>query len=152
MKQDQETSSTHPSLRDLDLPYPCKRQMVQSPWGLILGAAKPPWSPSPSASQWASKHSGSATARGLLCPSPEMEVEDAQCFTAVPSPTPPLPGGCLVLSPPPRHHPSPPLGGGGGGWGLLHNVFVPLTISLCQLEQAARNFQLSGGVSGALHS
>lgn len=57
-----------------------------------------------------------------------------------------------ALSPPPRHHPSPPLGGGGGGWGLLHNVFVPLTISLCQLEQAARNFQLSGGVSGALHS
>lgn len=106
MKQDQETSSTHPSLRDLDLPYPCKRQMVQSPWGLILGAAKPPWSPSPSASQWASKHSGSATARGLLCPSPEMEVEDAQCFTAVPSPTPPLPGGCLVPPSPPSPQPA----------------------------------------------
>lgn len=30
--------------------------------------------------------------RGLQCPSPEMLVEDAQCFTAVPSLTPHLPG------------------------------------------------------------
>lgn len=34
----------------------------------------------------------------------------------------------------------------------LHNVFVPLTNSPCQLEQAARKSQLSGGVSRALPS
>lgn len=43
------------------------------------------------------------------------------------------------------------LGEGGGGGRLLHNVFVPLMVSLCQLEQAAHKLQLSGGVS-VLHS
>jgi len=34
----------------------------------------------------------------------------------------------------------------------LHNVFVPLTNSPCQLEQAAHKSQLSGGVSRVLRS